>query len=237
VVDHSLADSAELLAGVTAAYRPGFAVAPPAEFLTTAPTSLVGPRRGMPMRFVPSGSGDPVPAGVVRSGGPPLVLVSRSTVVQPGRERLMSAVVAAAARTDVEVLLVRPDRGVTRRPLPPNVRTTDWISFPAVLPAAAGIVHHGGAGTVLTALAAATPQLVLRGPGDRRTNAELVASRGAGIAVDLDGIVPATLRRLVDDTSLAAAAGEVAAEMAAMPAPEQRVGPLTELAVRARAAS
>jgi hypothetical protein len=237
VVDHSLADSAELLSGVTAAYRRGSALAPPALFITTAPTSLVGHRKGLPMRFVPSGSGDPLPPGLVRPGGPPLVVVSRSTVVQPGRERLMSAVVAAAAETDVEVLLVRPDRWVIRRPLPANVRTTEWIAFPSVLPAAAGIVHHGGAGTVLTAMAAATPQLVLRGPGDRRTNAELVESRGAGIAVDLAAITPAALRRLVDDTTLAAAAGEVAAEMAAMPAPEHVVGPLTELAARARAAS
>jgi UDP:flavonoid glycosyltransferase YjiC (YdhE family) len=150
--------------------------------------------------------------------------------VQPGRDRLMSTVVAAAAEADVEVLLVRPDKWVSRTPLPPNVRTTEWVSFPAVLPTAAGLVHHGGAGTLLTALTAGTPQLVVRGPGDRRSNAERIAARGAGLAVDLDGITSTALRRLVDDASLATAAGEVAAEIAAMPAPADLVGPLAELA-------
>ena len=227
VVEHSLVDAAEHLAGVTAAYRRG--LVPPAEVVTTAPPSLVGARRGRPMRFVPPGTGDPAPDGLTRPGNRPRLLASRSTVVQPGRDRLMSTVVAAAGGTDLEVVLVRPDRWVTRRPLPANVRTTGWVSFPAVLPAAAGIVHHGGAGTLLTALSAGVPQLLTPGPGDRRTNARLVARRGVGLGVELGDISGATLQRLARDPDLAAAAREVAAEIAAMPAPAEVVADLAAL--------
>ena len=119
-----------------------------------------------------------------------------------------------------------------RRPLPPNVRTTGWLPFPEVFPAAAGVVHHGGAGTVLTALAAGLPQLVVRGAGDRRVNADLVAARGAGLAADLDELRRPLLDRLVNDPGLRTSAAEVAAEMAAMPHPAELVPHLAALAGR-----
>ncbi|WP_448624049.1 nucleotide disphospho-sugar-binding domain-containing protein [Geodermatophilus sp. URMC 64] len=238
LVDASLFDAEELLAATTASYAPrrgadGFP--PPVEVLTTAPPSLVGERRGRPMRYVPAGYGRPFPEELARPGDRPRVLVSRSTVADPRRDRLMSTVVDAAAGTDLDVVLVRPDRWVGKRQLPPNVQMTDWLPFPTVLPAAAGIVHHGGAGTVLTALAAGVPQLVVRGAGDRRVNADLVAARGAGLAADLGDLSPALLERLVTDASLAAAAREVAAEMAAMPHPAELVPVLTGLAARSTA--
>ena len=230
VVEHSLFEAAPHVSAVAAAYRGGAELPESAECITTAPPSVVGARPGRSMRFIPPGTGESAPDGLDRPSDRPRLLVSRSTVVQPGRDRLMSTVVAAAADTDLEVVLVRPDRWVTRRPLPPNVRTTEWLPFPAVLPTAAGIVHHGGAGTVLTALAAGTPQLVVRGAGDRRANAELVAGRGAGVAVDLEEITPAVLQRLVSEPAISASAREVAAEIVAMPHPTELVAPLTELA-------
>jgi UDP:flavonoid glycosyltransferase YjiC (YdhE family) len=130
---------------------------------------------------------------------------------------------------DVELVLVRPDRWVTRRPLPTGVRTADWLPFPVVLPAAAGIVHHGGAGTLLTALACGTPQLVFPGAGDRRTNAEHLVRRGAGLAVELAGLRPEAVERLAGDPALRSAAREVAEEMAAMPAPRELVAVLEGL--------
>ncbi len=202
----------------------------PAETVTTAPPSLVGAREGRPMRFVPWAPERPFDEGYASPGPRPRVLVSRSTVSSPGRDRLMADVAAAAAGTDLDVVLVRPERWVTRRRLPPQVTTTDWLPFPRVLPAAAGVVHHGGAGTLLTALAAGVPQLVVRGAGDRRTNADLVAARGAGIAVDAGGVTAADLRRLTGDPALAAAAREVAAEIAVMPAPADLVPRLLDLA-------
>ncbi|MGY1810928.1 glycosyltransferase [Blastococcus sp. SYSU D00669] len=237
LVEGNLFDAEELSAAVLADYAPrrGARDFPaPAEVLVTAPPSLVGQRRGRPMRFVAATPDRPFADEFAHAGDRPRVLVSRSTVADPRRDRLMTTVADAAAGTNLDVVLVRPDRWVARKTLAPNVRTTGWLPFPAVLPAAAGIVHHGGAGTVLTALAAGVPQLVVRGAGDRRVNADLVAARGAGLAADLRDLSPALLRRLVDDDALAANAGEVAAEIAAMPHPAELVPVLEAAAARVR---
>jgi UDP:flavonoid glycosyltransferase YjiC (YdhE family) len=186
------------------------------------------------MRFVPPGLGRPAPEGLPAAGLRPRVFVSRSTVAQPGRDRLMSTVVAAGAGADVELVLVRPDASVTRRPLPPGVLTTDWVAFPAVLPSAAGLVHHGGAGTLLTALSCGVPQLVFPGAGDRRVNAALLTARGAGMSVELADLDRSTLDRMAVDPALRAAAAEVAAEMAAMPHPDDVVPVLAGLAAAVR---
>ncbi|MCO7196280.1 glycosyltransferase, partial [Pseudonocardia sp. McavD-2-B] len=65
------------------------------------------------------------------------------------------------------------------------------------------------------------------GPGDRRHNAELVAARGAGLG---GPFTADTLRRLLHDGELAAAARDVRTEIAAMPTPQARVEVLTALA-------
>jgi UDP:flavonoid glycosyltransferase YjiC (YdhE family) len=204
----------------------------PADAVAAIPPSLVGGRRGRPMRYVPAtGRGD-VPDGLIRPGGRPVVLVSRSTVDDPRPDRMMSRVVEAARGADVDVVLVRPDRAAVRRALPPNVTTTDWLPFAAVMPHVAGVVTHGGAGTVMTALVAGVPLVVVPGAGDRTLHAQLVQARGAGLAVPTQDITAATLGRLVSDPELARSAGEVAAEIAAMPAPAQLVEPLAALAHR-----
>jgi UDP:flavonoid glycosyltransferase YjiC (YdhE family) len=242
VADSTLFPAETLYASTRSAYaaRRRVHLPEPAGFLTTAPPSLVEPhfgaRRGRPMRYVPAGADRPFPQDLAAPGDRPRILVSRNTAATPGRDRLMSTVAAVAGQTALDVVLVRPDRSVAGRPLPGNVRTADWLPFPVVLPAAAGIVHHGGAGTLLTALAAGVPQLVVPGPGDRRTNAELVAGRGAGLAIELGEITPAALDRLASDQRLRAAAGEVAAEMAAMPHPRELVPLLEALAVSRPAA-
>jgi UDP:flavonoid glycosyltransferase YjiC (YdhE family) len=201
-----------------------------AAVLTIAPPSLVGRRDGWPMRCLPYSGEGTVPTWLREPSECPRIAVSRSTVGGPGGSSLMSAVVAAAPGVDAEFVVVRPDRKVARRgTLPGNVRTVDWVPLTGLLPTCAGIVHHGGAGTVLGALAAGVPQLVVPGAGDRAHNARLVAARGAGLAVAAMDITAAELSRLITDAALASAAAEVQQEMAAMPTPEQVVPKLHAL--------
>lgn len=198
----------------------------PGDVVVAIPPSLAGPRPGRPMRYVPAG--DDGEADLPTTGTRPVVLVSRSTVADPRPDQTMARVAAAATGADIDVVLVRPDRAVLRRPLPPNVTTTEWLPFADVLPRVAGIVHHGGAGTVMAALAAGVPQVVVPGAGDRTVHARLIAERGAGLAVPASRITGETLARLVTDPGLKAAAEEVAAEIAAMPTPGDLVQPLLD---------
>jgi UDP:flavonoid glycosyltransferase YjiC (YdhE family) len=236
LVDAIIFDGRRLFEAVTShlgelARRHGLAGIPaPADAVVAIPPSLVGERHGRRMRYVPVGGHGDVPEWLPRPDERPVILVSRSTVNDPRPDRLMTSVVAAARGADLDVVLVRPDRAVSRRPLPPNVTTTDWLPFADVLPHVGGMVHHGGAGSVMTALAAGTPQVVVPGSGDRTEHARLVTARGAGLGVPAREITAATLQRLVSDDALRSSAREVAAEIAAMPAPAELVGPLAALA-------
>jgi UDP:flavonoid glycosyltransferase YjiC (YdhE family) len=203
---------------------------PAAATLSIAPPSVVGERVGWPMSGLPYNGLGELPDWLREPSGQPRILVTRSTVAGPIGGNLMPAVVAAANEVAAEFVLVRPDRRTLRRgSLPPNVRTVEWIPINAALPFCAGVVHHGGAGSVLGALAAGVPQLVVQGPGDRRYNADLVAARGAGLALASRKITAAALTRLTTDAQLAAAAGEVSREMAAMPSPASVVPRLEAL--------
>jgi UDP:flavonoid glycosyltransferase YjiC (YdhE family) len=231
----TLFDGAALYASATgslgARLRSAPPIPPPAVVLHTAPPGLVAFPDGRPMRHVPvAGRDEPPPEDLLRPGNRSRIIVSRSTVADPRPDRLMSSVVAVAEDADVEIVLARPDPRVATGPLPPNVRAVDWLPFAAAFPAAAGVVHHGGAGTLLTALAAGVPQLLVPGSGDRRENAELIARRGAGLAVEAKRITARDLERLVSDDGLRTAAREVAAEIAAMPHPADLVDDLAALA-------
>ena len=227
--------------------------------LSVAPPSLVGPRETRAIRFVSYGGESELP-DLLREppADRPRILVSHSTVPGPGGGDLIGAAIAAAPGVEAEVVLVRPgadkihaegrsdESGSRRLPgalserswqrpggerdLPPNVRAVGWTPFAEALPTCAGLVHHGGAGTLLAALAAGVPQIVVPGLGDRRRNAELVAARGAGLAVPVRDLDAAVLQRLVTDEGLAAAAGEVRAEMAALPHPAELVPDVVALA-------
>jgi len=207
----------------------GPAARPPyAASVTIAPPSVVGPHPGWPMRYVIHGQGS-LPDWLATRAGRPRVLVTRSTVGDPGGGGLMRAVVAAAPEVDAEFVLICPGRRITRR-LPANVRTVGWIPFSAALATSSAIVHHGGTGTALGALAAGLPQLVVPGLADRRYNADVVSARGAGLAMRPGQITAEHLTRLVTDPAIAAAAGEVRDEIAAMPAPAALVDSLAALA-------
>ncbi len=236
--ENTLYDGVELLLATVARLQPALRrhglerLPAPAAVVRITPAAVVPPRPGWPVRPVPYGGSGDVP-GWLRTAPPdgrPRIVVTRSTVAAPGRDRLMPAVVAAAARLDADVVLVRPEARVTRHPLPPPVRAVDWVPLPDVLPTCSGIVHHGGAGTTLAAMAAGVPQLLVPGAGDRRYNAELVEACGAGFARAEAAIDAAALRRLVSDQCLRDRVELIRAEVEAMPAPASLVPRLEALA-------
>jgi UDP:flavonoid glycosyltransferase YjiC (YdhE family) len=172
----------------------------------------------------------------------PLVYVSYGSVTpQLGHFAVQfRATVAALERLPARVLFtVGNDVELDALgPVPANVHVERWIPQAAVMPHAAAIVCHGGAGSTRMALAAGVPLVVVPGFADQLRNAERVAALGAGIALDagsLAGLGDA-VRRLLDVPSYRAVARGVAAEVAALPTVDAAPSAVGELLSLPRAA-
>ncbi|MFH5821234.1 glycosyltransferase [Georgenia sp. AZ-5] len=68
--------------------------------------------------------------------------------------------------------------------LPPDVLHVGWTPLARLLPRTAGLVHHGGIGTLAHAIRAGVPQLIVPFAHDQPDNANRV--RALGIAERLD---------------------------------------------------
>ena len=106
---------------------------------------------------------------------------------------------------------------------PSRVRITDFVPQERLLPHCRLVISHGGAGSVVGALRHGLPQLVLPRGADNTFNAAAVAGAGAGLSLAPAELTPesvaAAVTRLLTEPAFASAAGRVAAEIAAMPAP------------------
>jgi MGT family glycosyltransferase len=87
-------------------------------------------------------------------------------------------------------------------PAPANVQVLRSAPHGAILEEASAVVTHGGHGTVIKALAAGVPALVLPMGRDQLDNAARVVARGAGLRLKpsaSSGAIAAAVRRLLDE--------------------------------------
>lgn len=111
-----------------------------------------------------------------------------------------------------------------------NVTVQAWADHSDVLARAAVLIHHGGSGTTLDALAAGCPQVVVPLFADQPSNAAAIAEAGVGAAVATgEGFAlrtpgPDAVRQVSDalaavmaSPEMATRAAELADELAALP--------------------
>lgn len=133
---------------------------------------------------------------------------------------LIAWVMDSAHEVDAEIILhLSANARAELRTLPDNVRLVDWIPMGAFLSGADGFIHHGGAGNTLTALHAGIPQIVFGEGADRPVNAKAVVDRGCGIVPGAAGLSSDLINSFLHSNRLREASQQVAAEMAAQPAP------------------
>jgi UDP:flavonoid glycosyltransferase YjiC (YdhE family) len=152
------------------------------------------------------------------------VYLTLGTVVY-GATQVLRGAIAALSRLPVDVLVAAgPGDPAALGPVPENVRVAGFVPQAEVLEHAGLVVHHGGTGTVLGTLAAGLPQLILPQGADQFANAETLSALGAAKALVGDAIridaIEAAAHELLDDPAARAVARGIAAEIAAMPAPE-----------------
>jgi UDP:flavonoid glycosyltransferase YjiC (YdhE family) len=156
------------------------------------------------------------------------------------------SVIGAVSELDARVLVTvgRIDPS-TLGPVPANVHVERWVDQADVLAAAEVVVCHGGSGTVLGALAAGVPMVVVPFFGDQFANAERIAEAGAGAVVETDlrdgrprapaGLaaprIEPSVTKVRSEAVFREAAARLALEMGALPAPGSV---LDEVEARAR---
>jgi UDP:flavonoid glycosyltransferase YjiC (YdhE family) len=163
----------------------------------------------------------------------PLAYLSFGSVTAslPIAPDIFSLGLEAVAELPLRVLFTVGNLGaVELGPLPANVHVEPWVPQEDVFGEASLVISHGGSGTVFGALAAGLPQVVLPLFADQFANGRRVEGAGAGLCVEgtvvnQDGRprlsardaprVAAAVAAVLADPSYGAAAGRVAAEMAA----------------------
>ncbi|MFD9718048.1 activator-dependent family glycosyltransferase [Streptomyces sp. NPDC059076] len=191
-----------------------------------------------PVRYVPFNGQSPFPDWLREPPSRPRVCLTlgRSFREIVGGDRAsVQALLEAVAGLDVEVVatLDTGQLGSLSR-VPDNVRVVDFVPLDLLLPTCAAIVHHGGSGTVATALAHGVPQIMV--PARMWCNipkARKVEQLGAGLYRQAERFTADELRamlvRVLTEPSFAHNAGRLREEMLAAPAPADLVPVLERL--------
>jgi UDP:flavonoid glycosyltransferase YjiC (YdhE family) len=213
--------------------RFGVPPADPAATLDVSPPSMrAADSAGWSMRYVPYNGGAVLPPWVFEPRERPLVTVTLGSVLplMAGVGALRPFIAAAGAVPADFVVTLGGAQPADFGQLPANVRLVDWVPLGALLAASAAVIHHGGAGTTLTALNAGLPQLVLPQGADQFMNATAVAKSGTGAVVAPEELDVDRITELLVDGPMRAAAEGVAAEMAGQPTPADLVSRIIALA-------
>ncbi|HET8588468.1 MAG TPA: glycosyltransferase [Nakamurella sp.] len=119
-------------------------------------------------------------------------------------------------------------------PVPANTHVAQWLPQAEVLAHAAVMVGHGGFGTMVGALAAGVPQVVVPlFTFDQLVNGDRVAAVGAGVTMGVwqgtVGRIADEITRLLGDPSFAESARRIAVALNELPPPSKAVPVLAGL--------
>jgi UDP:flavonoid glycosyltransferase YjiC (YdhE family) len=180
-------------------------------------------------------SGPAVPAWLTARRTRARIYLTLGTV-SFGAVEVLSRAISEIAPLDVDILVAVGPEGepAALGELPDNVHVERFVAQSDVLPLVDLIVHHGGTGTVLGALEAGLPQLLLPQGADQFINAEMLTTAGAVRALTNEaqqpGAIGEAVQALLGDCPERQVAARLRDEIAAMPAPDEVVPALLELA-------
>jgi MGT family glycosyltransferase len=131
----------------------------------------------------------------------PWVHVTEGTLHYQDPFVLRAAARGLADRHMHVILTTGPQRdpaAVDLGPLATNIRVEQWVSHADLLPRCAVLVTTGGAATVLAALQAGVPMVVVPTTWDKPDNARRVVDAGAGVRLSPRRCTPGSLRDAVE---------------------------------------
>lgn len=199
----------------------------------------VGSRR-MPVRYVPYNGPGLLPVAVPARPGRPRVCVTWGTTLSRLDPGIFLAGQVARAISDLEVdvvVAITPGQRALLGRLPPAVSVIESAPLHVLLPDCDLVVAHGGAGTLLTALASGLPQLLIPRLPDHVRHAGRLAEAGAAAVLPAPVQDPAMIREhvssLLADPAYRSAAVRLQGEMRGQPSPAQIVSQVEEIAAGA----
>lgn len=152
-----------------------------------------------------------------------------STVVLPALNLLSVEDIEFVIAVDEDVLSTWP-------PLPAGTRHAGRLPLSELIATCDAVLHHGGQGTSLAALAAGCPQLVLPHFDDHFANADAIVRAGAGVRLRPVELSPWNVAKRVLDVlgshRMRRAAATVAEEIASQPHPTEVIAGLEALIAR-----
>lgn len=199
-----------------------------------------------PVRYVPYNGPAAQPPWLLAPPARRRVCVTWGTslyALDPQRLRHLARVVRAVASLPVEVVVAVLDQhraaiGAT----PSNVLSVGPVPLHLLLPTCDAVVHQGGGGTLMTAMACGVPQVIVPTIADQTFNARHLAATGAGVLVPgaeevtEEDVVTSTLE-VLSRPAFREAAAVLRAQHLDHPTPDQVVPVLEKLAARTLVAS
>lgn len=174
--------------------------------------------------------------------GRPWVHVAASTVAGSDSGMLRAAMRGLGGRPVEVIATAGGEVPAELRPeaLPANVHLAPWVNHARLLPRCAAVVTAGGAGTIVAALTAGVPLVVVPTTWDKPDNAQRVVEAGVGVRLSPRRCTPERLRAAVEQVLSRPAyrerARQIAALMAAAPGPAGAAALLERLAAGGAAA-
>jgi len=170
----------------------------------------------------------PTPAWGPRNGETFLYMTFGTMAGTTDRERAIYRT-ALDSVTDLPVqVLLTTGQNMAEHPLgdiPSNVIVETFVPQAEVLPHAQAVVTHGGSGTMMGALAAGVPLVIVPMFADQPDNARAVQAAGAGVAVfEADSASLRTgIESVLKDPDFLVGAKRVSSQMAEMPGIDEAV--------------
>ena len=165
------------------------------------------------------------------SEGSAVYLTLGTVVTGPDQWR---KILAAVASINIDVIATTGSQDPADiGPVPPNVRVERYVPQSFILDRVTAMISHGGAGTILAGASQGVPQVCIPMGADQWENADALAGTGASITLEEDqrdsATIAGALERQLEGDNFEAAAHTVAAEIAALPHPDEYIsvcGPL-----------
>jgi len=180
-----------------------------------------------------------VPDWLLRPPQRPRVCVTFGTLLPRiaalGVREVVAPVLDSLAGLGLDVYLAVDDQVLSQWPeLARSSTVAGRMPLGQVLPTCDLMINHGGQGTILTALDAGCPQLVLPHMDDQFENAEAVVEAGAGMCLAFDEFTPELVAErcatLLGDPGFGRQGAGAASELAAQLSPVEIVDLLAKLA-------